>query len=249
MEQGNFADAAERSSTVSKTVETQSGLRTERVTLEIRHYDDNDSDSVYRWNWAEMMSEQGLGINESVRVVEEELSDAWAQRLARLTAERDAAIRERDEAAEFWKGELRSRTAERDTAIREREELRTKLEAAESCINSAQLIEHEWDDRERQWKHKLSAAEARVAELEAASGGGEQPRGWLTEEERELIAGITDDDEYTEEGQDIANRILARSTPPEVVLPDWVKMCVSHDRQNQLRKALAAAGVAVKEVQ
>jgi hypothetical protein len=47
-----------------------------------------------------------------------------------------------------------------------------------------------------------------------------QPRGWLSEEERELIAGITDDDEYTEEGQNIAKALLARSSPPEVVLPE-----------------------------
>jgi hypothetical protein len=130
----------------------------------------------------------------------------------------------------------------------------------------------------------------RVAELEAASGGGEgepvawmvewtdhaelygsktqaeraaagdvvpqplyrqppQPRGWLTEQERDLIAGITDDDEYTEEGQDIAKGLLARSSPPEVVLPqEWGN--VGRDVvvvKSEVIDALAAAGVAVKE--
>jgi hypothetical protein len=42
-----------------------------------------------------------------------------------------------------------------------------------------------------------------------------QPRGWLTEDEREIIAGIADDDEYTEEGQNIAKELLARSSPSE----------------------------------
>jgi len=92
----------------------------------------------------------------------------------------------------------------------------------------------------------------------AASGGGEQPRGWLTEEERDLIAGITDDDEYTEEGQNIAKALLARSSPPEVVLkdfpPDTIRNLESHYLAgwNQCmalaKKAIAAAGLPVKEV-
>ncbi len=128
------------------------------------------------------------------------------------------------------------------------------------------------------------AIQARVAELEAASGGGEGevanvtfhaddsaeraryvgmtvkplrrplPRGWLTEEERELIAGITDDDEYTEEGQNIAKGLLARSTPPKVKLPEcpyehyddgWNPWFAA---VGAMCKALDAAGVEVKEV-
>jgi hypothetical protein len=79
-----------------------------------------------------------------------------------------------------------------------------------------------------------------------------QPRGWLTEEERDLIAGITDDDEYTEEGQDIAKALLARSSPPEVKLPVLFARSNLGDRllvETQVRQALAAAGVAVKEVE
>jgi hypothetical protein len=68
----------------------------------------------------------------------------------------------------------------------------------------------------------------------------------LTQEEREIIAGIADDDEYTEEGQNIAKGLLARSSPPEVVLP----LADLGDRllRDGVIDALAAAGVAVKEV-
>jgi hypothetical protein len=144
----------------------------------------------------------------------------------------------------------------------------------------------------------LDAADAlrkRVAELEAASGGGEgevdawgvvrdgnvqsvthrsfrkeadrvaekwggtvvplyrappQPRGWLTGEERDLIAWIVDGDAYTEKAQSIAKGLLARSTPLEVVKPNEKHYhhitCSSRDAD--WIAALAAAGVAVKEV-
>jgi hypothetical protein len=93
----------------------------------------------------------------------------------------------------------------------------------------------------------------------AASGGGEQPRGWLTEEEREAIdmacqvfngrhAGF--DQRYA--AKDVLSNLLARSTPPEVVLPALFSRSNLGDRlllEQQVRQALAAAGVAVKEVQ
>jgi hypothetical protein len=74
----------------------------------------------------------------------------------------------------------------------------------------------------------------------------------LTEEERDIIAGIANDDEYTEEGQNIARGLLARSSPPEVVKPGtqvrYHSMSVDDQRDAQWIAALAAAGVAVKEV-
>jgi hypothetical protein len=84
-----------------------------------------------------------------------------------------------------------------------------------------------------------------------ASATDAQPRGWLSEEERELIAGIADDDEFTEDGQNIAKALLARSSPPEVVLPTVFSTSLLGDRllvEAQVKEALAAAGVAVKEV-
>jgi hypothetical protein len=138
------------------------GLRVERVTLEIRHYDDNDSDSVYRWNWAEMMSEQGLGINESVRVVDahaeavadsvawEGARDAYLGRMARLTDERDAAIREREESrqvAQTFKSLCLGEQA-RNKA------LRARVSSLEEQLESVAC--------------RAATAENRVAELEAA---------------------------------------------------------------------------------
>ena len=113
---------------------------------------------------------------------------------------------------------------------------------------------------------------SRVAKLEAAqaaSGGGEhfadaskmveQPRGWLTEEEIRSMNWLLDNhgkcvvvgtDSYYREK--IA-RLLARSTPPEVVLEENLNLFDAHgDRvaafgAHHVRKALATAGVPVKE--
>jgi len=121
-----FADAAERSSTVSETGEGQSGLRTERVTLEITHPSPN---SLHKWQW-DMIVRRYC---ESVRVVEEELSDAWAQRLARLTAERDAAIRERDalRAARITQALTADRFA---AAVQEADTLRARVAELEAKL-------------------------------------------------------------------------------------------------------------------
>jgi hypothetical protein len=93
--------------------------------------------------------------------------------------------------------------------------------------------------------------QARVAELEAASGGGEQPRGWLTGEEREAVQWAADaayDKQHPAE--DTLRNLLARSTPPEVVLPnvyDHIGLRPVYLRADVI-EALAAAGVEVKEV-
>jgi hypothetical protein len=137
---------------------------------------------------------------------------------------------------------------------------------------------------------RAATAENRVAELEArtstagedsrdapaASGGGEgepvaappQPRGWLTEEEREFL------DHHRHQCKERASTfsnaqavpwvrrvkliddLLARSSPPEVVLPLDMgrrhgneQYCLGwEDGMQDARSALAAAGVPVKEV-
>jgi hypothetical protein len=61
-----FAEAAERSSTMSKTGERQSGTRTERITLEVTH----DLDARLS-DWIVEVVDESLGLMESVRVVEE----------------------------------------------------------------------------------------------------------------------------------------------------------------------------------
>jgi hypothetical protein len=104
-----FADAAERSSTVSKTGEGQSGMRTERVVLEItRPAIANYPAPAKQFMWQHLLRNVVQGDRESVRVVEEACPDAWAQTFARLEAERDAAIRERQK--------LEARVAELEAA-------------------------------------------------------------------------------------------------------------------------------------
>jgi hypothetical protein len=103
-----FADAAERSVPVSKTGETQSGMRTERVTLEVEI---ERGSPPSEWPWSYILSRSDalkMRPGESVRVVDthaeavaesvawEGARDAYRGRILRLTEERDAAIRERD---------------------------------------------------------------------------------------------------------------------------------------------------------
>jgi hypothetical protein len=202
-------------------------MQAERVTLEITH--DGKHGPVSTWPF-----ECG-SYGESVRVVEEELSDAWAQRLARLTSERDAAIRERDELRKSWLRSEESGTrllAECNAALDAADGLRKRvaeLEAASGGNHSpdaGKMVEQEpvackncegaetvWCEHSQQhigcycardtvredegqsrvievWHEssdpaqahraraarllaKRDAAQARAAELEAASGGGE----------------------------------------------------------------------------
>jgi hypothetical protein len=79
-----------------------------------------------------------------------------------------------------------------------------------------------------------------------------QPRGWLTEEERGSIqhAATCAKSIWSYSLAQELDNLLARSTPPEVVLPNVYDhiglrpVCLRAD----VIKALAAAGVAVKEV-
>jgi len=176
-----FAEAAKRSVPVSKTGEGQSGMRTERITLEVT--------GALGWR----VHVNGVDV-ESVRVVEE----------ARNVTSREG-----------------------------------------SC------------------------------DAQAASGGGdhfadaskmvEQPRGWLTGEEREAVDAardyFDDDDHGDSECVFIARvlkQLLARSSPPEVVLRDfppdtirnldWHYLAGWNQCMNLAKKAISAAGVSVKEV-
>jgi hypothetical protein len=317
-----FAHAAERSSTASKTGEGQSGLRTERITLEITH---NESFGVSHWSWVTILR---IKSGESVRVVEEAVVSvddrAYADRIGcdeerdfanRILDQRDAAIRERDKA--------KARVAELEGCSwvpkAERESLQARIEALEAEVKlfddgqpTAPSDLGLWDtakglsERCKELAARLvttsvraTAAEARVAELEAASGGGEgepvdqkpgfyayencvgivafskhhfgevagceavplyrappQPRGWLTEEEREAItlaaAQAPESDFVTnEEGKHlraVLTALLDRSTPPEVEIPEIFFARLSVEEIGQLTAALAAAGVEVKEV-
>ena len=212
----------------------------------------------------------------------------WEGVVATLTAERDAAIRERDELRKSWLRSEESGTrllAQRNAALDDADELRKQVAELKDKSHARWVSMNKFLSGFAETRCERDALRARVAELEAASGGGDgevanvtfhagdsaeraryvgmtvkplrkpQPRGWLTQEERELIAGLTDDDDYTEEGQNIAKGLLARSTPPEVVLPDadcsWCSDYATVWREclDAVRSSLAAAGVVVKEVQ
>jgi BMFP domain-containing protein YqiC len=272
-----FADAAERSVEVSKTGEGQSGPRTERVTLEITHH---GPESAADWEWKYHIRPRH--IFESVRVVEETHFDDLAQ----VAMERDAAISERDklqarvaELEAMWDIEyvdysIDKLKQERDAAI----ERRDHLEEANRCLRDASttgmILLHRAKAKAAAMESERDNLQARVAELEAklapdanavggsnhakqaASGGGEQPRGWLTEEEREALRYAS---QGLREAGGISNvqamkqidSLLASSTPPEVVLPTVFSRSNLGDRllvEQQVRQALATAGVAVKEV-
>jgi hypothetical protein len=89
-----------------------------------------------------------------------------------------------------------------------------------------------------------------------------QPRGWLTEQERSALALAAEqapesDFVTNEEGDQLRavfKALLARSSPPEVVLPgEPLAFRYGDDaianRDGQWREALATAGVRAKEVQ
>jgi len=206
-----FAHAAERSSTVSKTGEGQSGMRTERVTLEVTH----DSHLSLR-DWPSLRTFFG----ESVRVVEEtESSDV---------AELEAASGGGEGEPVAWGVRMKSGTFKGF--------LFPSREQANKC---AELISDEV-----------------VAFFEEPP----QPRGWLTEDQKDAIrtarehlsVGLIGTEENSgwykvhKRRVDALNDLLARSTPPEVRLP----LADLGDRllRDSVIHALAEAGVAVKEV-
>jgi hypothetical protein len=206
------------------------------------------------------------------------------QQSATLTAERDAAIRERESLREQLES-VACRAATAETALAEIK----SLDYTRAAVNGAA------------WQANKIAAKA----LEAASGGGEgepvawgvvehrggpiivatpyedeanqyagtvvplyrqppQPRGWLTEEEIAVCVSLRHYCQNIFQASGLSNYLwrgraivleglLARSSPPEVVLPKgrtglndiedktWIN-------RNELLAALTAAGVAVKEV-
>jgi len=89
--ENDFSDAAERSAEVNKAGEGQSGLRTERVTLEVTH----DLDARLS-DWIVEVVDESLGLMESVRVVEE----------AKLAphANADGGSNHSKQAASGWRG-------------------------------------------------------------------------------------------------------------------------------------------------
>ena len=151
-----FADAAERSSTVSETGEGQSGMRTQRVTLEVTH---NSHLSLRDWPSLKSF------FDESVRVVDthaeavaesvawEGARDAYRGRILRLTEERE---------------ELKARVAEL--------EAQTSTAGEASCV--APAASGGWQQNVSDGTLSAPAGDrSQNGRLEAASGGGDVPHG------------------------------------------------------------------------
>jgi hypothetical protein len=313
------------------------GMRTERVTLEVTH-DDNDGHIQFR-NWDQMLFGEQNGVRfpgESVRVVEDDRILAASKKL--IEVDQEAALRGFDTTTfqRLWISaiarvlglelarpprskcdnpgdgsipspgilaspalveahqQIAALTAERDAAIREREKA---VAESERRLRLCETMKRDGDSA----RFHAAVARARVAELEAASGGGKgepvawrveyrgfielysveqfaterasevrgtvvplyrsppQPRGWLTEEESDALFRIVAD-EWPPQANGVRDSIirslLARSTPPKVVKPDrWRddiydgdRIVVGDQRDAEWLAALAAAGVEVKEV-
>ena len=241
------------------------GLRKERVTLEVtRPKKPNYPAPAASFMWQHLLRDVVQGDHESVRVVEE----AHFDDLAQLAMERDAAIRVRDEA----RGEITSVRGSWHVSRDANDVLRARLAELEAERDDA--LEQVAELERAALQAEQQAAAEPVAWGRRKIGGGpmfyitEKPAtvrwegeeiiplytapppaaGWLTGEERELIAGITDDDDYTEDGQNIAKALLARNAPPKVVLPRV--HCYGGDGKTiplvdleDVQAALAAAGV------
>jgi hypothetical protein len=253
---GPFADAAERSSTVSKTGEGQSGMRTERITLEVTH---GAALSAREWRMWRTIFDPRYG--ESVRVVEEPHFDDLAQ----VAMQRDAAIREREVALARVAHLEDGNRALKDAAdaacdlLDESNARVAELEAASGggegepvawgVIDERQKVREQFEERDDAVSYARAAIYGQIVEKQKLTvvplyRSPPQPRGWLTAEEREAVQWAADaayDKQHPAE--DTLRNILARSSPPEVDLP----ISLSPIDEELIRAALAAAGVAVKE--
>jgi hypothetical protein len=191
-----FADAAERSVPVSETGEGQSGMRTERVTLEVTGAP----------GWRVHVSCIDV---ESVRVVEETHFDDFAQVAMERDAairERDAAVRKRDESLQIaqtfeslclgWQARdkvLKARVVELEEEL---ESVACRAATAETALEARKLTAGE----ELCAAHAASGVnqpETPVSSTQAASGGGDgEPVAYLIDGPFEKRAFRTRDEVY-----------------------------------------------------
>lgn len=271
-----FASQAKCSPSLSESGETQSGLRTERVTLEITH-----SVPVGLWDWTHILETYRPG--ESVRVVEE----AHFDDLANMSLERDAAIQQHSRECvkcsaladkviglkarvASLESQLESVACRAATAENRVAELESTAKAAADA-NADGESNHaapaasgaagpvawmcEWADH-TSFYDSLTLAEAaacgdivpqplyRLPPQAASVAAG---TGWLTADDRRTLSetAYVLDDRKAHAYARFVRKLLARSSPPEVVLPPMV---IAYDDMEMLKEALAAAGVKVKEV-
>jgi len=211
------AEASER--------EALAGMRTERVTLEVTHA----RASVATWDWTWVIAGPDTVDPESVRVVEDAVGSGvfdasgdevpWEGVVAMLTAERDAAIREREELRRSFHRSEKSGTrlvAERDASLDREDGLRACVAELESQLESvacraatAETVLEAASGGEEpepvawmcEWTDHTSIYQSRIYAESAADGdvvpqplylSPPQPRGWLTGEERGVIKRVRD---------------------------------------------------------
>jgi len=154
--------------------------------------------------------------------------------------------------AKFWMWEY----VLRDIVKGDRESVRVVEEAAPSASGGGELEPVAWGRRSKAtgkltylttepprciWSHED------IVPLYAAP----QPASvWLTEEERKAVEFLASLDgppcvDAARKAARIGKELLARSSPPEVVLPPMV---IAYDDMDMLKEALAAAGIKMKEV-
>jgi hypothetical protein len=183
------------------------GMRTERVTLEIT-IDDNQLPAG--WPWDQILRPLLLQHKgESVRVVEQAVGSvddrAYADRMG-CDEERDFANRIIDQ---------------RDAAIRERDEAKARVAELEAARGGGEGEPVAWMC---EWTDNVGLHHTKTDAEDEANGdivpqplyrAPPQPRGWLTGEEREAVQWAADaayDKQHPAE--DTLRNILARSLPP-----------------------------------
>ncbi len=264
-ERGNFAAAAKCSAALSETGEGQSVMRTGRVSLSLQRM-------------GELIEERDAAIRErdaAIRERDEHKEEYYKLRGERIT---QAIAADRFASAVQEADTLRARVADLEEQL---ESVADRAAAAETALESAPAASGAagtepvaWGIRRSDGTWWESCRATRDAMLSVTTGGGDannvvsplyaapQPApGWLMAEERGsiwyAIEGLREASSSRNDGHARTfESLLARSSPPEVVLPEcpydgytmltaeyvWCE-CVA-----VFTAALAAAGVPVKEV-
>ena len=254
---GDAAGAVDGSSAADRA--EVSGLRTERVTLEVTT---SSGFSLDQWGWEHVLrSQRGIDKRlQSVRVVPSSEADAEVERLRLAAIDHANGIVEESDVVI---AELRG---ERDAAIRERDALKARVAELESKQGDAEPVA--WQVHLFKGLTMTYLDEYAAYDKAKVEGGTVVPlyrhprshRGWLTQDEVAMCAGLRDycrstwetwgrkDDIWRDRAAAI-DAIVSRNSPPRVRLPRAVAESPYGFRIaiEQCRAALAAAGVEVGE--
>ena len=231
-----FAEAAQRSVEVSEMGGTQSGIRTERVTLECVH---RFGKPPREWDWWRLME---LRPGESVRVViDDPSSDADAEVLRRALVKSDIQRLKADAEVQRLRKELEARNV---TPGEGSCDAQTASGNSQASPDGSQAARGGGEGEPVAWARLRATAnheEFFWCDIEETYGAPEdaeldlkdretvvpvyrqppQPRGWLTQGERsaieDAIGPLRESGKYACENRaDLLQNLLARSSPPEV---------------------------------